>query len=334
MDGPRHTFPFAALQAWLLPSNLCGTGADGWPAPHISLCRSSSLAPPLQLVRCRWMARATHFPLPPFKLGSSPPTCAVQVQMDGPRHTWTDIYKESGPDGVGAMGDEPALALLLLRRPPQPSRGVAPANATLIASPARASAADPVPATAAQPHAVATFGAATPLPRHVPVWKLSCGTCRLLSAESGGEGLLALSDDVDAAVVRVAWGRCGAGSVGDAGCDRGGGGGGDGGGGGGDGIQQCGGGCADAGAGDAAGSAGVGRLPLPQVRHECYVPALCYIAAGKVHKKHLLIGEAGRVCMTSAGRVHKEHLLIAEAGRVCMTSAGRVHNEHLLIGEV
>jgi hypothetical protein len=31
-------------------------------------------------------------------------------------------------------------------------------------------------------------------------------------------------------------------------------------------------------------------MALPSVVHECYVPALAYVVAGKMHKKHLLIG--------------------------------------------
>lgn len=153
---------------------------------------------------------------------------------DVPLHQqWTDIYKESGPDGVGAMGGEPSLDFVAL------SAGSAAAAA----------------ATAAGAMAAAVFGggaaggggAATAAALPPAAWHLSCGANRMLSCECAGAGLLGLSDDVDCAVVSVSWPH----------------------------AQR-----------------------QPRVVHESYVPALAYVAAGKVHKKHLLLGgrHEGRFC--------------------------------------
>lgn len=140
---------------------------------------------------------------------------------DVPLHQqWTDIYKESGPDGVGAMGGEPSLDFVAL------SAGSSAA----------------VAATAAGAMAAAASAALPPAD-----WHLSCGANRVLSCEGADAGLLGLSDDVDCAVVSVSWPH----------------------------AQR-----------------------QPRVVHEAYVPALAYVAAGKVHKKHLLLGERneGRFC--------------------------------------
>ncbi|KAG1663161.1 hypothetical protein FOA52_006058 [Chlamydomonas sp. UWO 241] len=132
-----------------------------------------------------------------------------EVEAATDRHQWTDIYKESGPDGVGAMGGEPSLDLVLL-----PAAPLHP----------------DAPATPGGGGGTSESQAASVMPR--AEWHLACGAARILSAECAGAspGLLALSDDVDAAVVSVSWG------------------------------------------------AASGRVP--SVRHEAYVPALAYVAAG------------------------------------------------------
>ena len=123
------------------------------------------------------------------------------------------ISQESGPDGVGAMGGEDAIDLVVIPLSPE---------------------------------AAEASGTASPLtpPRHS--WHLMCGSGRLISAEDGARGVLGLCDDVDCAVVSVQWTR--------------------------------------------PTTPRMGTPTPPSVTHECYVPALAYITAGKIHKKHLLIG--------------------------------------------
>ena len=148
-------------------------------------------------------------------------TSVDPMSSDPPHQQWTDLYKESGPDGVGAMGGEDAIDLVVL--PADGSGGGGGGERSL----------------------------APPLSR----WHLSCGAGRLLSAEAGGGGLLGLCDDVDCAVVSVSW---------------------------------------------------PSRLPdPPKVVHESYVPALAYVVAGKMHKKHLLLGK----CMPSGSSVDLATLL-------------------------
>ena len=116
-------------------------------------------------------------------------------------------FQESGPDGVGAMGGEDAMDLIVIPLSPE----AAEASGTAKHS-----------------------------------WHLMCGAGRLISAEDGARGLLGLCDDVDCAVVSVQWTR--------------------------------------------PTTPRTGTPAPPSVTHECYVPALAYITAGKIHKKHLLIG--------------------------------------------
>ncbi len=134
------------------------------------------------------------------------------MTSDPPHQQWTDLYKESVPDGVGAMGGEEVIGLVVLH-------AATPAQAP--STPLRAVSAEPSPPPAR--------------------WFMHCGAGRLLSAEStAGIGrFLGLCDDVDCAVVGVSWRP---------------------------------------------------QDQEPKVSHERYVPALAYVAAGKVHKKHLLIG--------------------------------------------
>ncbi|KAG2442368.1 hypothetical protein HXX76_002454 [Chlamydomonas incerta] len=142
-----------------------------------------------------------------------------------PLAQWADIYKESGPDGVGAMGAEPVLDLAAWRL------GGGGAG-----------------------------GSADKTQR--PYWRLSCHAHRLLTADgpllapaaaqqAQPALLLGVTDDVDCAVVRL-----------------------------------------DVGAEGPGGEAGA-SAPEPQAVHAVSIPALAYVAAGKTHKRHLLLGSAG-----------------------------------------
>jgi hypothetical protein len=181
-----------------------------------------------------------------------------QVEHEAPRAQWADIYKESGPDGVGAMGSEPGVDLVLVPLAPAPPSGQEDAMAAA--------------ARMAFGGLAGAGPAAPPPPRAGPariLWHLSCGASRLLSNEAAGCGLLGLSDDVDLAVVSVRWPSS---------------------------QQQ-----QQEGSSEPAAAAGAGQ---PRVVHECYVPALAYVAAGKVHKKHLLLGGC---CSTSLSHLVLSH---------------------------
>ncbi|GLI69754.1 hypothetical protein VaNZ11_014434, partial [Volvox africanus] len=114
----------------------------------------------------------------------------TSAQQEGPqaRAQWADIYKETGPDGVGAMGDEPAvdLAAWRLSNNSGGSGGVG-----------------------------VTGQADKPL---TPFWRLCCGAHRLLTPEGPVQMfyhhqpqpqplakplLLGVTDDVDCAVLQV-----------------------------------------------------------------------------------------------------------------------------------
>ncbi|GIL86925.1 hypothetical protein Vretimale_15539 [Volvox reticuliferus] len=121
-------------------------------------------------------------------------------EREGPqsRAQWADIYKETGPDGVGAMGNEPAmdLAAWRLSNSSGGNGGVGVAERT-----------------------------DKPL---TPFWRLCCGAHRLLTAEGPVQMyyrhqpqpqpqtqaqplLLGVTDDVDCAVLQVdCWRRCAA----------------------------------------------------------------------------------------------------------------------------
>ncbi|MEW5303148.1 MAG: hypothetical protein WDW36_005869 [Sanguina aurantia] len=116
-----------------------------------------------------------------------------------PHQQWSDLYCETGPDGVGAMGSEPSCDVLAVRA--GDGRGRAPSVA----------------------------------------WRLSCGAHKLLSCGSSGS-VFAVSDDVDCAVLHLSWPQ--------------------------------------------------GSL-TPEVIHTASVPALAYIAAGKLLKKYLLVPKSG-----------------------------------------
>ncbi|GIL51441.1 hypothetical protein Vafri_7422 [Volvox africanus] len=183
----------------------------------------------------------------------------TSAQREGPqsRAQWADIYKESGPDGVGAMGDEPAMDLAAWRLSNNScgSRGVDVAEPT-----------------------------DKPL---TPFWRLCCGAHRLLTPEGPVQMfyhhqpqpqpqaqplLLGVTDDVDCAVLQVDCWRRRAGQQPDS--------------------------------GPAAGEekeAEAGQLAAVQVRHFASIPALAYVAAGKTHKRHLLLSSSGTTT-TAAGK--------------------------------
>ncbi|KXZ56884.1 hypothetical protein GPECTOR_1g798 [Gonium pectorale] len=164
-----------------------------------------------------------------------------------PAAQWADIYKESGPDGVGAMGGEPVVDLAAWRLGERHGGGGAAGRAGAGAGAGAESGGE----RAAQ-----------------PVWRLSCGAHRLLSAEgplraadpgqpappaSQPPVLLGLTDDVDCAVL-----------------------------------------CVERAAAD-------GHAAELQALHAVSIPALAYVAAGKTYKRHLLLaspapagGAAGR----------------------------------------
>ncbi len=101
--------------------------------------------------------------------------CALTGML--PQQQCADLYRETGPDGLGALGSEPSCTLTLF---------------------------ETSAATAQQPVASTPSAHAS----HVPAaWTLSCGPHKLLAAQRcvSGDGamLLGLSDDVDCAVVRV-----------------------------------------------------------------------------------------------------------------------------------
>ena len=151
-----------------------------------------------------------------------------------PHQQWADVYKETGPDGLGGLGTEPLVDLLTVPAC-QPGGGPRPTAAAV--SGASGGTAE---AVAAVWH-VPILPVSSRGPR--PTWHLSCGASRLLSCEAGGQGLLGLSDDVDCAVLRVRW-----------------------------------------------EAPTAGGEPVPTVSHECYIPALAYVVAGKLQRKHLLLG--------------------------------------------
>ncbi|GAX75438.1 hypothetical protein CEUSTIGMA_g2882.t1 [Chlamydomonas eustigma] len=143
-------------------------------------------------------------------------TSEEPMESNPPHQHWTDVYKESGPDGVGDMGSEESMDMLLIRM-----SGFVEEDQLPLAH---------------------TSGVTAATPKPEASWHLSCGAARLLSSESAAAGgVIGFCDDVDCAVVTVSWPP---------------------------------------------------HRTHPQVLHEAYIPALAYVAAGKIHKKHLILGAA------------------------------------------
>jgi hypothetical protein len=91
-----------------------------------------------------------------------------------PHQQWADIYKESGPDGLGAMGSEPGCDLLLLQLQERQASSSA---------------------------AGSTEGSA----QVSQLQAVACGAFRVLSAESKtlDSAVMGLTDDVDCALVQL-----------------------------------------------------------------------------------------------------------------------------------
>lgn len=140
-----------------------------------------------------------------------------------PRNQYADVFKETGPDGVGALGAEPACDLLTF----------------CVDAEQRSSSG----------------------PQFRCVDRLVCQPHRLLGCQHDVHDVLrlGLTDDVDCAVVEV--------------------------------LASC-----DASTPDSASSGGTAEIQHMAggflVRHVASVPALAYVAAGKMQRKYLLLGGA------------------------------------------
>ncbi len=97
---------------------------------------------------------------------------------------WADIYKESGPDGLGAMGSEPSCELLLLQLQEVERRAAS---------------------AAAETAASGGGGGGGGGLEVAQLQVLSCGAHRVLAAEARAldSASLGLTDDVDCAVVQL-----------------------------------------------------------------------------------------------------------------------------------
>eukprot|EP00798_Chlamydomonas_sp_ICE-L_P017839 gene17839-24223_t len=198
---------------------------------------------------------------------------------------WADVYKETGPDGLGGLGSEPLLDVMAVPLAGAVQNADVDADAGGESRPA-------LGCTSAPP----------------PTWYVSCGAARLLTCETGAQGLVGLSDDVDCAVMRVGWasvpGRqeqveastSGSGGAGPAQVHATG-----------SALTNA----AEPSLTHAAGSAlthgqepslisAPGHEPAlthgagpaqAQLHHDCYIPALAYVVAGKLQRKHLLLGD-------------------------------------------
>ncbi|PSC70698.1 hypothetical protein C2E20_5843 [Micractinium conductrix] len=199
-----------------------------------------------------------------------------------PHQQYADLYREAGADGVGAMGSEPTCTLFTF------APAAAGVDAARAAPAGAATAGQPLLRLAhtlsCQPHKLLTchlqppaFGAQEPPTpdTHLAVDGGSGGK----AAEAGGAGtpgggqaagptlLLGLTDDVDCAVVAVSCADASDAGVGSSDAAAGGG---------------------DSGGGDSAGG-GAGFV----VRHAASIPALAYVAAGKVQRKFILLAPPG-----------------------------------------
>ena len=145
-----------------------------------------------------------------------------------PRNQYANVFRESGPDGIGAMGSEPSCALLVYL-PERSSKGAMVCKNRLLC----------------QPH-------------------------RVLGCQRAGRArlLLGLTDDVDCAVLEI--------SV-----------------------------TLPASELDVPSASMVGALPGYAVRHVASVPALAYVAAGKLQRKYLLLGAPGCTLAATLVEAHQ-----------------------------